>query len=411
MKKIYLAYSLYGVGGAQRRAANLANEFHKKGYDVTIIAVYGDNNTINTENYYTIHPDIKVVRIPDFYEANNDLMPVNKLVKKNKMLIDRLKKMQYVFHEVPIVNKVLTKEIRANRSCIKLKTFFEINEPGIVISFGFNIFELVYYALKNTKNKLIYAETNAIDKYKYDNNFFDTLKLINRADALVFQTAQQKIDLGVIHKKSFVIHNPIKADLPQNFNGERRKVIVNFCALKRQKNLLLLIKAFQKLVREDFKYADYELHLYCDSLSNQYDKAEFDYREELVKYINDNDLENSIRLLPMVNDVHAHIRDCSMFVSSSDYEGISNSMIEAMAIGLPCVCTDCAGGGAKEFIVNSENGILVERDNIDALYSAMKKMLDNPVLAEKCAQNAMKIREELSNEIIASQWINVILSV
>ena len=49
-------------------------------------------------------------------------------------------------------------------------------------------------------------------------------------------------------------------------------------------------------------------------------------------------------------NVHSYIINASMFVSSSDFEGMSNSMLEAMAIGLPVVCTDCPIGGAKMVI-------------------------------------------------------------
>ena len=97
-----------------------------------------------------------------------------------------------------------------------------------------------------------------------------------------------------------------------------------------------------------------------------------------------------------------------MFVSSSDYEGLSNSMLEAMAIGLPCVCTDCLGGGAREVIKDRENGLIVPMNDAEAMCRAMKEYIEDPALAEKCSLNAAAIREELSVEKITRQWLDII---
>ena len=93
-----------------------------------------------------------------------------------------------------------------------------------------------------------------------------------------------------------------------------------------------------------------------------------------------------------------------MFVSSSNIEGISNSMIEAMAIGLPTICTDCPAGGARMFIKSYENGILTPVGDAEALYKAMKYMIENPDKAEQMGKKAMEIRETLKKEKILNKW-------
>ena len=57
-----------------------------------------------------------------------------------------------------------------------------------------------------------------------------------------------------------------------------------------------------------------------------------------------------ISIKPFNAIIDQAVLDAAMFVLTSDFEGMSNSMLEAMAIGLPCVCTDCDGGGAREII-------------------------------------------------------------
>lgn len=403
MKKLYLVYSYYGVGGAQRRAAILANEFVKFGYDVTILSLYGSNGSITEGNYYNLDRSIELILLPEWIEMMQENDEVKSILFESRKKERVLKKIQHSLNLFRVSNKSVGRLVRIVRNTWNLRAFFQLNKRGIVICFGFNIFEQVFHSAYK-KNKVIYAETNALNKYQNDNNFRDTLSTLKKADALVFQTNQQRKDLSIHNKHEYVIHNPLSHSLPEVYRGKRNKLIVNFCALKRHKNLILLIDSFNQLIKSDVKYIDYKLHLYSDNPSIKED----DYRNEVLQFIHDSGLIDNVKLLPMVSDVHQKIRDCCMFVSSSDYEGISNSMLEAMAIGLPCVCTDCEGGGAREFIVDGYNGLLVERNNADALCSAMKRMLDDLILSDQCSRNAVRIKEELSVENISKQWINVI---
>ena len=93
-----------------------------------------------------------------------------------------------------------------------------------------------------------------------------------------------------------------------------------------------------------------------------------------------------------------------MFVLSSDYEGMPNALMEAMASGLPCVSTDCGGGGARFLIENGENGILVPQRDEDALAAAMEKILSDETLAAKLGENARKLQETLAPEKIYGEW-------
>ena len=97
-----------------------------------------------------------------------------------------------------------------------------------------------------------------------------------------------------------------------------------------------------------------------------------------------------------------------MFVSSSDYEGISNSMLEALGIGLPCVCTDCPVGGAAMYIKNGETGLLTKVGDEDALYMAMKKLIDEPELCQSLSTKSVNIKIKLSLDKITQMWVNLI---
>ena len=133
-----------------------------------------------------------------------------------------------------------------------------------------------------------------------------------------------------------------------------------------------------------------------------------DEKETLQQYIREKKLQEMISIKDFQPNIHEVILDAAMFVSTSDYEGISNSMIEAMAIGLPCVCTDCDGGGARMMIQDHKNGLLVPKGDAEGVYRAMKELIENPELAESLGKEAAKIRERLSAEKIAEEWLKLI---
>lgn len=405
-KNIVITFSYYGIGGAQRRAVNLANEFVKNGYNVEILAVLGEDGSIKKgENYFNVNEKIDVISIPDYFSTHKNDSFVKNFLDKNRQKIKKLKRAQYILKNVNPISNYITSAVKGMRRSEELKSFLISREGATIISFGFNIFEKVYWATKGLDFKLIYAETNASDKYINDANYNATKKVIEKANAWVFQTQEQRKFFNFDGRdNAIVINNPIKSDLPDIYIGEKKNVIVNFCRLSPQKNLMLLVKAFEKFYAHN---QEYSLHIYADTPN-----PKFKYiGDELCEYISAHKLADSVFVLPPTSDIHNVIKDCAMFVSSSDYEGISNSMIEAMAMGLPCVCTDCRGGGAREMITDGENGLLVPVGDADALSEAMHRMANEDGLSESCGKNASLIRETLSIEKIARQWLEVVDSV
>lgn len=404
-RELIITFSYYGIGGAQRRAFALADNFAKNGYKVYVLAVLGSDNTISTENYYNVDEKVKLILIPDYYENNKYEKNVVADEIKTEKQISFFKKLQTVLKPFKRIIQKINFNINGLRKSKALRSFMISHQGATIINFGFNIYDRTYFSSKDLNCKIIYAETNASDKY-HSERFFDLIqKKIKKSDSLVFQTVEERKDHNSDkNKNAYVIHNPIKPDLPQPYNGTRNKTIVNFCRLSRQKNLLLLIQAFEMLHME---FPDYILELYADTS----DPNNTEYKNELIAYISSNNLESCVFLLPPSSDIHNIILKSAMFVSSSDYEGISNSMIEAMAIGLPCICTDCGGGGAKEMITDGENGLLVPVKDAEALKNAMVRMITEEGLAEKCGKNAAKIRETHSIEKISEKWLEVIKNI
>ena len=93
-----------------------------------------------------------------------------------------------------------------------------------------------------------------------------------------------------------------------------------------------------------------------------------------------------------------------MFVLTSDFEGIPNTLMDAMALGLPCVSTNCRPGGAALLIEDGVNGFLVEKGNAKAIAEKMIMIASNPILADKIGLEAKKITSQFSTSIIGGKW-------
>ena len=99
-----------------------------------------------------------------------------------------------------------------------------------------------------------------------------------------------------------------------------------------------------------------------------------------------------------------------MYVLSSSNEGMPNSLMEAMALGIPSISTDCPIWGPREIIDDYKNGILVEVDNVDELVEAMELLHNDKELAKTISLNATKIKDKLSLEKIGQKWVNLLSS-
>ena len=172
-------------------------------------------------------------------------------------------------------------------------------------------------------------------------------------------------------------------------NKNKKIKILKILVLKRMKKSIQLKRKRKKKKRKKIYYTGL-------------------YIEQVKKHAKESICPDRIVFLPQSLHIHDDVLRDGMFVSSSDYEGMSNSMLEAMAIGLPTICTDCPAGGARAVIKDHENGILTPVGDVQALAAAMVEVADDPELAKKLSENGVKVREQLSTEKIVNQWIELI---
>ncbi|HEX6567029.1 MAG TPA: glycosyltransferase family 4 protein [Chthoniobacterales bacterium] len=94
------------------------------------------------------------------------------------------------------------------------------------------------------------------------------------------------------------------------------------------------------------------------------------------------DLPENVKLLGFTKDIVKVYQACSLHIFPSECEGSAKSTYEAAACGLPQITTRESG----DVVVDGENGLLVPPNNVDALFTAITKLYENPKLREELGQ-------------------------
>jgi len=346
---ITLLAHLHGYGGAEKSIVLLANQLVKRGHKVTLVTVTVNNNK------YKIDENVSIYFVPD--------------EGKNKLAV--------VCHRFS-----------------ELRKYFKNHSCDLAISFWFQIGLFAMIISKFEGFKVIYSERGDPGDVEYSGltGIIRTM-LLPGFDGFVFQTkGARDFFSNRIKNKSCVIHNAIMID--ENVvdcSIKKEKYIVGMGRLHRQKNFRLLIDAFS-LVQKEF--ADYKLIIYGDG----------ELRNSLQKLIDSYSLTDRIILAGNTNEPYKKMQEAMLFVLSSDFEGMPNVLMEAMALGLPVISTDCSPGGAAELIENNVNGLLVPCNNVELLAAAIRKLISDYSVAIEYGVKAKEIVKTHSLNVIYDRW-------
>ena len=341
-------------GGAERVISILCNEWTKRGHSVEIVLTGEDSNCV-----YPLSDQILLTCLGGL---NHDLH----------------------FPHIDLLKRVRKEILSA--------------QPDVVISFMNDVCAYTAIAMYGMKIPLIYSERN--DPNKVNQSKKDKLyrRIVEkRADKIVFQTDGAKACYSKkVQDKSCVILNPLDLTrIPEYDFKQTRPEIVTVGRLEPQKNQKILIEAFSK-VKDMFP--EYCLKIYgSGQLENQL--------KEQIERLN---LSERVFLMGNSTSVLQDIKTARLFVLTSDFEGLPNALIEAMAMGIPCISTDCSPGGARMLIQNGDNGILVPCADAGKLSEAIIIALKNQEYSEKMGNNAFRVRNRVNADHIVAQWLDCI---
>ncbi len=354
LDKVLFACDSMGSGGAEKVISILANTMAANGIDVTIIGV-GDPN--KPKSFYQLDGNIQYLTL-----GNGD-----------RKRIPPLKRV-----------RLLRKEY------LSLK-------PDIIISFLPNANIYTSLALVGIEIPHIVSERNN-PKIDPKGKITRLLKKVSFyfADGAVFQTSNaMNYFPNRIKKRGTIIKNPVllsKKD--SNKNITRNKTVLAVGRLVEQKNYHCLLDAFKAFNFK--KNNEYILKIYGDG----------PLKEELIGY--SNKLQIVDKVVFAGNDCNWQDKEynSSMYVLSSNYEGMPNALAEAMALGIPCISTDCPIGGSKELIIDGVNGYLAPVNDWKVLADKMMQIsLEPPTKFSDANKN---MANEYSPKHITKLWIEYI---
>lgn len=357
--KILFHLNSMGHGGAERVVGILCSSFVQKGEEVVLATQW------ESQNEYPVDPRVRRIHV-GLTERDTG---------KGRLA------------------KMLTRYFRL-RKCIRKE------KPDIVISFCNKANFRCAFAMLGMNVPLLVSVRN--DPVKdYAPYKIPTWYMQGKAAGCVFQTPDAMHFFSKkFQNKSRIIFNPLSGTFMETAGkglppAERKKEIVTAGRISRQKNQLLLLRAFCSVAG---KFPEYRLKIYGAV-------QEKDVYRELCLYADENGLRDKVCFMGETDTLYDEIRDAAAFVLSSDYEGMPNALIEAMALGLPCIATDCPCGGPAVLIENNVSGILVPTGSQEALEKALCAVLSDPAMAGRMGGNAKGILEKVRPDKICEEWV------
>lgn len=346
MKLIFVTSTLTS-GGAERVISLLANEFYRKGNEVEMICL-----TNLKEDYYKVAEGVKLIHAED------------------------------------VAGHSLFKRLMWFRKYIKKE------QPDCVIAFMEAVYEFVLIALLGLSIPVISSERKDPTTLGPLRKFLRWI-FLPTATAHVVQTQKIKdFYNAIVRKKTHIIYNPVNEKVFDMPNVERDDRIISVGRLYPQKNQQMLIRAFAK-VKDTFP--SYKLVIYGEGY----------LRSELEKLIADLGLVGRVDLPGTTTKILEEVKRSKVFCLSSDYEGMSNAMIEAMCLGTPVISTKVSG--TDELINDGENGLLVDLGDIDGLAQAFNRLLGDENLQKQFADKCLAMSPIFKIDSIVKKWEELIL--
>lgn len=306
-----------------------------------------------------------------------------------------------VFYDFDSRVKIVFAEDYSNGWVGKLKWLRNyIMKDDVVIAFMIRVYCVTLLSLLGLNRKIITSERNDPKATPFRWKILRTL-LLPFTTRHVVQTEDIKNYFSLsIQKKISIIYNPINIKQCSNeqWNNTRTSVLA-MARLDKQKNYPMMISAFLKFHE---KYPRFILNIWGN-------RGHDEQTDEIIKMIESNHASEYIKLNGRCDDVAKEYGKAYMFLLTSNYEGFSNSMMEAVCSGVPTISTKVSG--ANDLIVNEKNGMLIDVNNYDQLLNSMMKLVENPSLAYTISEEGKKAREKFEESRICSEWCELINSV
>lgn len=359
--RVTIVVSSLSKGGAERVAALLANGLYRRAHDVTVVT--------------------KPRGEPDDY-------PLDRGVERAQLAPEKAAHM-YSFHRFGA----------AKQRSANLRKTIVASCPDLVIAFTTKMAVRTLIALKHEKVPVIVSERN--------NPQLSRLSPLWRlARRTTYPHAKRLISLShgvddafkwLPPAKRSVIHNPVSnavvlrgGEVPALILDVNKYWLLGCGRLVHQKGFDLLLESFANIAVE---FPDWNLVIL----------GEGEDRVKLESLVSKLGLGSRVLMPGRLENPFPVMKQSSLFVLSSRYEGFGNVLLEAMVLGIPVVAFDCKYG-PSEIITSDSEGVLVADKDVEGLTQAVTELARQPERRNELAKVARTRAEAFSFEAIIAQW-------
>lgn len=342
-------------GGSERVMVNLSEDLIRKGWKVTLVTQY------QKAGEYSLNPAVKRI-ISDITEKETGRSRILNFKKR----------------------------------FMKLRNIWKREKPDVILSFigKNNMMAILTSRLLEIPVAVSVRGDPAMEYYTGWMRFL-ARRLFAMADGVILQTSRC-LDFfpEAVQKKAVILKNPVNtAFFRPRYEGEREKELVAVGRLDENKNHEMLIRAFAQIADQ---YAEYCLTIY----------GEGELKKELEELSESLGVRDRVRFPGAVADVADAIYKTRVFILPSNTEGVPNTLIEAMILGLPVIATDCPCGGPADLIRDGENGLLTPVGDVQKMKENLQKILENLQKAEIMGRNASKTSDIFCPDKVYKEWEN-----
>ncbi|HDV6579046.1 TPA: glycosyltransferase family 4 protein [Campylobacter lari] len=345
MKILLLIGDITIGGGAERVVVNLANALFELGYDVKIFSFYKQGVDVA----YKLNDKIKIDYLYSKSRAD---------VKKERLFY----KLYYKHYE----------------SFLLKQRYKDVD----VMIFN-NCPHFPFFKNKNTK--YINFIHNHFKKYRFKNNYFDTLVVLS---------AKQIDQWRRYHRNVWVIPNflPCISNI-DSILTQKNILSIGRMTANDEKGFFRLIEIW-KLVQKNVKYKEWALTIV----------GEGEFKDTIENKIKEYKLENSIILKSFTKDIEKEYLNASVYIMTSKWEGFPMVLVEVSSYGVPLISFDI-NTGPSDIIENGKNGYLIEDGNLQEFANKLCLLMDDENLRKQMGQRAKEnISHNFSKEKVIQKW-------
>lgn len=353
-------------GGAERIVIDICNELSRQGSDVVLITLQKQNE------YEFLTSELNWKVIPSFIKPS--------ISGKTSFDVTHLQAFIDNFQPDIIHTHLFEAEMVVS----------QIDYPNVAyfVHFHNNIPQLRNLDVKQLTSKLTWTDQyeKKILRRVYKKRNVTAIAISK--DVLAYATRVLPKSVEKVLLFNAINRSRFYTELRQT-TGDR---IVMIGSLNENKDQLLAARTIVELNRRG-------THIHLDLLGDG------PLKPQLVEYIADNNVGDWIHLHGSVDHPEFCLRDASIYLHTSKSEAFGLVMIEAMAAGLPVVCTD--GGGNRDLIIEGENGFMVEERSAKLLADKIEYLIKNPEKRLEMGRNA----QAFSKQFDISKYVEKLLEV